>query len=109
MKKTSDTKKSEKSVFTIIFFISLLYYVIWLVISIILAIIGVDSGWAMPAMSSGELDYGWEAFQSGIAIGLLATAEYFWWIPLYQIVYLIVMLVKKIVKKCRQKNQEKIS
>ena len=82
---------------------------IWLVISIILAIIGVDSGWAMPAMSSGELDYGWEAFQSGIAIGLLATAEYFWWIPLYQIVYLIVMLVKKIVKKCRQKNQDKIS
>lgn len=109
MKKTADTKKQEKSVSTIIFFISLFYYVIWLVISIILAIIGVDSGWAMPAMSNGELDYGWEAFRSGIAIGILATAAFFWWIPLYQIVYLIVMLIKKIVKKCRQKNQDKIS
>lgn len=105
MKKTADTKSPKNSVFTTIFFISLFYYVIWLVISIILAIIGVDSGWAMPAMSNGELDYGWEAFQSGIAIGLIATAVYFWLIPLYQIIYLIVM----IVKKCRQKNQDKIS
>lgn len=106
---TDEVKKPGKSLFTIIFYISLVYYLIWPVISIIFAIKGIDSGWAMPAMSSGELVYGWEAFNSGIVIGILATGTFFWWIPLYQIIYLAVMLVKKIVKKRGQKNQNKNS
>lgn len=106
---TGEIKKRRKSLFTIIFYISLIYYLIWPVISIIFAIKGIDSGWAMPAMSSGELVYGWEAFNSGIVIGILATGTFFWWIPLYQIIYLAVMLVKKIVKKRGQKNQNKNS
>ena len=106
---TAETNKSKISVFTILFYFSLLHYVIWLFISIILAINGVDSGWAMPAMSDGELMYGWSAFWSGIVIGFLVTVEYFWWIPLYQIIFMIVMLVKKITNKCKQKNQIKNS
>ena len=38
---------------------------------------------------------------SGIAIGILATAEIFWFIPLYQILYLIVTGIRKIVGKIR--------
>lgn len=106
---TGENNKRKKSLFTIIFYISLVYYLIWPVISIIFAIKGIDSGWAMPAMSSGELDYGWEAFCSGIVIGILATGTFFWWIPLYQIIYLAVMLVKMIVKKRGQKKQDKNS
>lgn len=103
---TREIRKRRKSLFTIIFYISLIYYMIWLVLSIIFAIKGVDSGWAMPAMSNGELVYGWEAFNSGIVIGILATSAFFWWIPLYQIIYLAVMLVKKVVEKHRQKKAE---
>ena len=35
----------------------------------------------MPAMSNGDLMYGFEAFFSGIMIGLLYTIELFWFIP----------------------------
>ena len=101
---TAKNDKSKISVFTILFYFSLLHYVIWLFISVILAINGVDSGWAMPAMSKGKLMYGWSAFWSGIVIGFLTTAKYFWWIPIYQIIFIIVMLVKKITNKSKQKN-----
>ena len=33
--------------------------------------------------------YGFEAFFSGIIIGVLYTIELFWFIPLYQVIYLI--------------------
>lgn len=102
---TGETKKCRKSLFTIIFCISLIYYMILLVFSISCAIKGIDPGWCMPAWSNGEsFVYGWDAFTHGIAISILATGTFFWWIPLYQIIYLFVMLVKKVTEKCRQKK-----
>ena len=83
------------------FIISLLYYVILFGYAVSLMFRGIDSGWAMPAMSNHEMIYGTEAFLSGIAIGILATAEIFWFIPLYQILYLIVTGIRKIVGKIR--------
>ena len=43
----------------------------------------------MPATSNGDLMYGFEAFFSGIITGILYTIELFWFISLYQVIYLI--------------------
>lgn len=85
--------------FRIIFFISLLYYIWWIVLSIYYSFKGIDSGWAMLAMSNHELMYGYEAFYSGIIIGVLYTVQIFWFIPLYQVVYIIFRLIKYFRKK----------
>ncbi|HBI86210.1 MAG TPA: hypothetical protein DDX71_08030 [Ruminococcus sp.] len=93
-------KKKLKIIFRILFWLSLFYYVFWLLYAVRLFFDGIDSGWAMPAMSNGEKVYGAEAFASGIAIGLLAMEEYFlWWIPLYQAVYLVVCIIRKIISR----------
>ena len=84
-----------------IFLISLLYYVILLGYAVSLTFRGLDSGWAMPAMSSHEKVYGAEAFLGGIVIGILATAEIFWFIPLYQILYLTASGIRKIAGRIR--------
>lgn len=60
---------------------------------------GIDSGWAMPAMSNGDLMYGFKAFFSGIIIGILYTIELFWFIPLYQVIYLIYSIINYLIKK----------
>ena len=82
------------SILKLIFLISLLYYVFWIILSIYFFFHGIDSGWAMPAMSNGDLMYGFEAFFSGIIIGVLYTIELFWFIPLYQVIYLIYSIIK---------------
>ena len=82
------------SILKFIFLISLLYCVFWIILSIYLFFHGIDSGWAMPAMSNGDLMYGFEAFFSGIIIGVLCTIELFWFIPLYQVIYLIYSIIK---------------
>ena len=75
-----NNKKVSK--FKIIFLISLLYYIFWIGLSVFYSFKGIDSGWAMPAMSNGDLMYGFDAFSSGIVIGLLCTIQIFWFIPL---------------------------
>ncbi len=86
---TEAESKNNKSIFKTIFLLSLSYYLFWVVLSIYLSFRGIDSGWAMPAMSNGDLVYGFEAFSSGIIIGVLYTLQFFWFIPLYQIIYII--------------------
>ena len=88
MDEKEDKKNKKISVFKIIFLISLLYYLWWILLSIYYYFNGIDSGWAMPAMSNHKLMYGSEAFASGIVIGLLATIKVFWFIPLYQIIFI---------------------
>lgn len=77
----------------IIFNISFIYYLFWLIYAIVLCITGIDHGWVMPAMSDGTLMYGFDAFKSGIVIGAMITIKYLWIVPLYQIFYLIFKLV----------------
>lgn len=96
---TEVESKNNKSIFKTIFSISLLYYLLWIVISIYWSFKGIDSGWAMPAMSNGDLMYGFEAFSSGIIIGILYTIQVFWFIPLYQTIYIICSLVNHFRKK----------
>ena len=92
-------ESKNNTFFGIIFLISLLYYIWWIILSIYFSFKGIDSGWAMPAMSNHELMYGYEAFLSGIVIGLLYTVQIFWFIPLYQVVYIICKMIKYFRKK----------
>ena len=64
MKKVEDKNEKRKTLLKIIFLISLLYYIFWIVLSVFLSFKGVDSGWAMPAMSNHDLMYGFDAFSS---------------------------------------------
>lgn len=101
MKKVESKSNKRNSFFKIIFLVSLLYYIFWIVWSVFLSFKGIDSGWAMPAMSNHDLMYGFDAFFSGIIIGLLYTIQFFWFIPLYQAIYIIVCIVNRIRKKAK--------
>lgn len=101
MKKVEDKNEKRKSFLKIIFLISLLYYIFWIVLSVFLSFKGVDSGWAMPAMSNHDLMYGFDAFSSGIIIGLLYTIQFFWFIPLYQVIYIIYGIINYFRKKLK--------
>ena len=105
-KRNDESNDKHIDIATILFFISLLYYGLWLIYALGCAIFGIDSGWAMPAMSDGSKDYGLEGFCSGIAIGILYTVEKFWFIPLYQILYLISAGILKIVKKAKRISEK---
>ena len=89
MEKEKIQTNKKFNIFKLIFLISLLYYAFWIILAIILSFTGIDFGWAMPAMSDGRLMYGIDAFKSGIIIAGLYTIEFFWFIPLYQIIYII--------------------
>ena len=105
-KRNDESNDKHIDIATILFFISLLYYGLWLIYALRCAIFGIDSGWAMPAMSDGSKNYGLEGFCSGIAIGILYTVEKFWFIPLYQLLYLISAGILKIVKKAKKISEK---
>ncbi|MCR5021513.1 hypothetical protein [Ruminococcus sp.] len=87
-------------IFTWIFRISLIYYVLWLYLGIHSAIFGIDSGWAAPALrnSNSPREYGRECFTSGIALGFILTVCGGWVVLLYQAVYLIARLILWVIK-----------
>lgn len=87
-------------IFTWIFRISLIYYVLWLYLGIHSAIFGIDSGWAAPALrnSNSPKEYGREGFTSGIALGFILTVCGGWVVLLYQAVYLIARLILWVIK-----------
>ncbi len=84
------------------FLISLIYYVFLLGYGVYSAIVGVDSGWAMPAMSDGSKDYGFDAFTSGIVIGLIYTYKVFFLGFIYQAVFIIIAIIRKIKIKIKK-------
>ncbi len=85
-------------IFTWIFRVSLIYYVLWLLLAVLSAILGIDSGWAAPALGSGKRNYGLKGFTDGLTAGLLLTLMGGWVVPLYQAVYLIVRLIIWLIK-----------
>ena len=101
MKKVEVKNNEKNSFFKIIFLISLLYYIWWIALSVFFSFKGIDSGWAMPAMSNHELIYGVDAFFSGIVIGLLYTIQVFWVIPLYQAIYIMFSIISYFRKKLK--------
>lgn len=87
-----------KVIMLILFILTLLYDLFWIIGGIVGAIRGVDAGWVAPALSSGEKDYGIDAFWSAIVMGAIFTVMKLWFIPLYQFGYLIYCVTMKIKK-----------
>ncbi len=97
-------KRTMPIAMTIIFCISLCYYLAWIVYGIYLSVNGVDEGWLIPSLSSGEIVYGVKAFEEAIGMCIVYTVMRYWFIPLYQAIYLITFIVEKILKKKKQKQ-----
>lgn len=90
--------------FKILFWISLLYYVYWLIVSVYYSIVGISSeyvGIHIESLCNHEhiTYYGWEGFRAGLVNCWCFTLFIFWFIPLYQVIYLLVLGVRRILKK----------
>lgn len=91
---TKNRKRISK--LKVIFLFSLVYYLFWLALAIYFSFKGVNYnfGLSLPA-SSTKIEYGLSAFKDTILIGGLYTIFYFWFIPLFQILYIIYTWIKK--------------
>ena len=91
----TESKEPKKSIFKRIFSISLLYYWVWFLLSVYWYFAGIEDGWG----GSSSLVYGPFAFVNGLFRGIICTIYFFWFIPLYQIIYIICTSVKRSRKK----------
>lgn len=90
--------KNEKSLIEKIFKISLLIYPITIAIATFCGIVfGIDSGWAMPAMSSGRREYGFDAIVSYIIIFVMLFPMGYISVLIFQIGYLIARGIAKLM------------
>ena len=110
-KDAAQQRETDKSAempfgFRVLFFISLIYYAIWILICIGFAVGGIDSGWLVPSLSSGRREYGLEAFGEGISMCVIYTLYYFWFIPLYQIIYFLSAVIRKISRRAKKTDAE---
>ena len=108
-------RKKISSFFKILFLISLLYYVFWICASIFYSIIGISSEYVGVHIESlcnhiHETYYGIKGFLAGLENCLVCTIFFFWFVPLYQIIYLLFNLGYKvtmfIITKIRQYKQK---
>lgn len=91
--------KNTSSTVGKVFKASILIYPITFAIAIFCGtVIGIDSGWAMPAMSNHEIEYGWEAIQSYVIVIVWRFFMIYALILIFQVSYIIVKLIKKIRK-----------
>ncbi len=95
-------KNVLKKIAGILFILSLLYYVFWLVYAGITFFTGTEERLVFFGETPEEL-HGWDAFSETFSIGVLLTCIYFWFVPLYQALYLICVIVGKIVKSKKKK------
>ena len=80
----------------ILFWISQLYW-IWGIGSCI-ASYWLGSGMEYGSFFAGYMLYGIEGMRDAWSWFVMTTVLFFWWIPVYQVVYLLVILVKKMKK-----------
>ena len=99
-------EKKPMSICRLLFFISLGYYVIWLLYALYCAVFGIDSGWLIPSLSNHEKNYGMEGFSDGLGVAMITTVYRFWFIPLYQIIYLITAGIRRLKNKLRDKGKK---
>ncbi len=92
-------KRTMPIVMTIIFCISLCYYLAWIVYGVYLAFHGIEQGWLIPSLSDGEMVYGFKAFNEALGMCFIYTVMRYWFIPLYQVIYIIAFIVEKVRKK----------
>ena len=94
------------SVFKFIFILSFLYYIFWLIISLKYSITGISSEYVGVHIESlcnhiHTTYYGFEGFCAGIENCIIYTLFIFWFIPLYQAIYIIINIVNCIRKKVK--------
>lgn len=100
--------KSNKiySILKFIFILSLLYYVFWIIVSIKYSITGISSEYVGIHIESlcnhiHTTYYGFKGFLAGIENCIIYTLFIFWFIPLYQAIYIIITIVNRIRKKAK--------
>lgn len=92
--------KSNRNVLSIIFRISLLIYPITIIYALFMGnVVGIDSDWAMPAWSDGELMYGLDAVWSYLIITVMTFWFVYLAVILFQCSYVIYILISKRKKK----------
>ena len=94
-------RKKISSFFKILFILSLLYYVYWIFASIFYSIVGISEEYVGIHIESlcnhiHEMYYGMDAFLAGLENCLIYTIFMFWFIPLYQIIYILFNIGYKI-------------
>jgi len=83
-------KSENNSIGRCVFKCSLLIYPITILLAITLGtVVGIDSGWPMPAWSDGTKMYGMQAVVSYLIIFCVAFAWVYIPIVIYQVVYIV--------------------
>ncbi|MBQ8781281.1 MAG: hypothetical protein IJZ72_06395 [Oscillospiraceae bacterium] len=94
--------KNKSSIVSRVFKASLLIYPLTFVIASVLGlVVGIDSGWAMPAMSNHEKMYGWDAIWSYIVVIVWGFFYIYASVLAFQVGYIIVRVVLKIKNKLK--------
>ena len=101
-------KKTLKTVARVIFILSLAYYIFWILYAIFCSFTGIASNWLMP-VGSGTLLYGIDGFVEGLGVGIVYTELIFWFIPVYQLIYIITIIIIKIVNKIKARKNKNVS
>ena len=95
-------------VLKIIFFVSLLEYIGWLIKAIRVYSQGIDTNWFIPSLGKSEIVYGWDAIDQ--VWGQLVISSFIVWpLRIFQVIMLIVLvinLIKKIKTHNIQQNTE---
>lgn len=111
MKKLKINKTKIYSFLKLIFKLSFIYYLIWLIISIKYSIVGISSEYVGIHIESlcnheHEMYYGVKGFLAGFENFFIYTLFLFWYIPLYQIIYLITCFINKFIKNLKNKKEK---
>ncbi|MBE5881626.1 MAG: hypothetical protein E7289_04925 [Lachnospiraceae bacterium] len=89
--------KNTSSMMSKVFKASILIYPITFLIALFCGmVIGIDSGWAMPAMSNHEIMYGWEAIASYMILIVWRFFIIYVLILIFQVSYIAVRIISKI-------------
>ena len=91
-------------IFKFIFKLSLLYYIYWFIISIKYSLTGISSQYVGIHIESlcnhiHTTYYGLEGFMAGIENGIIYTLFLYWYIPLYQAIYIIINIIINCIRK----------
>jgi len=106
MEKQKVKNNKIHSFFKFIFRLSFLYYIFWLIVSVKYSITGISSEYVGLHIESlcnhiHTTYYGFEGFCAGIENCIIYTFFMFWFIPLYQAIYIIINIVNFIRKKVK--------
>ncbi len=100
-------KVKKHNVIKLLFRISFLYYIVWIIQLMVWGIFGVSEEYVGIHIESlcdhiHTTLYGIEAISNGLVNFIVYTFFYFWYIPLFQIIYIIVKIIIKIKNKIKK-------